>query len=116
MFLNETIINYCYLRKPPRKIYQPQHFLFRLQFKICVQTYCIMATIQQKYFFILLLLHCLVKLENANAHAIGEVHSDLVVTKFGPDNVDYQDNVEEPGWMVRNKKNNFILNLTQFFC
>lgn len=43
-------------------------------------------------------------LNTARAHAIGEVHSDLVVTKFAPDNEHYgedKDNEEEPGWMVQ---------------
>lgn len=40
------------------------------------------------------------------AHAIGEVHSDLVVTKFGTDdayeNGNKDNSEEEPGWMVWN--------------
>lgn len=61
-----------------------------------------MAQNRQVYILILLLQFFL-KTKTINAHAIGEVHSDVVVTKFGPDDDSYlesKDNEEEPGWMV----------------
>lgn len=61
-----------------------------------------MAQIRQVH-IVILLLHILLKAKTLNAHAIGEVHSDVIVTKFGPDGDSYpesKDNEEEPGWMV----------------
>lgn len=56
------------------------------------------------HLLLILTLNIILKLETANAHAIGAVHSDLVVTKYGPDDDFYgegkQEGEEEPGWMV----------------
>lgn len=61
-----------------------------------------MAKIWRVHAFILAL--NLITKATANAHAIGEVHSDLVVTKYGPDDDPYDVNKtqdeEDPGWMV----------------
>lgn len=63
-------------------------------------------------FLLILILNIILKSPIINAHEIGEVHSDLVVTKFGPDDDYYGENKvsteEEPGWMVSITKKKHI--------